>query len=345
MTGDGAGDVLKAFQFDVGTPHHFLDESGEVVDHDLAYFWLAYCGAHDYVRWVSGNSPDIVTMMCHHMEDRTFDATLKVTNPRARAIPVHRPPKGDTFDGEHCRWEVRIVDEAEPPLPDNPNLDVMWGTGAAGFQFELGADGEPGGLTDYAGEYVSGLRLEDFSHAVLVRQVKEFALDVHLLMRAAYLSVQQRHGDDVLAEAAPEHLRALAPPLVTRLRQAMGIADDGIEAVAKVLQLNPLLPPDYVRTTVDFADDAVTVVVHGDGLDDRGTPSPLDQVGTIVEAMAQAVDPQAVVEAVGEHRWRVRIDPDAEPAARRDMADLVGGHNYLDADMSAREVPVVLRVK
>ncbi|MGZ4727939.1 MAG: hypothetical protein ACXWB2_09495, partial [Acidimicrobiales bacterium] len=31
ITGDGVDAVLKSFQFDIGTPHHFLDMEGEVV--------------------------------------------------------------------------------------------------------------------------------------------------------------------------------------------------------------------------------------------------------------------------------------------------------------------------
>ena len=114
--------VLKSFQFDIGTPHHFLDMAGEVVNHDLGYFWLVSCGAHDYVRWVSGNDEKIVTMMCHDMEDNTFDATLRATNPRARCVPVHRPPKPDAMSGEHCRWEVTISPDDRAIRPDNPNL-------------------------------------------------------------------------------------------------------------------------------------------------------------------------------------------------------------------------------
>lgn len=348
ITGDSAGDVLKAFQFDIGAPHHFLDAHGEVVDHDHGWFWLSYCGAHDYVRWVSGNDPGIVTMMCHHMEDNTFDATLKVTNPRARFVPVHRPPKPDEFTGDHCRWEVRILDEDVPARPDNPNLEVLWGTAAAGFGFALGEDGEPGGLADYAGDYIPGLRLEDLAHGVLVRQVKEFALDLHLLMRAAYLSVAQRHGPDVLATAGPEHVAALAPPMVGRLTAALGITGGGPEALAKVLQVNPLLPPDYVALRVGLDGDEVTVAVDDcEALGDRAVPSPLDQLDderpALLAAVAEAVDPRAVVTRVGDHRWVVRIDPDAEPAAPHPMAEIVGGHNYGPADLTAREVPVALR--
>ena len=141
IDGDTAADVLKSFQFDIGTPHHFLDMQGEVVDDRLASFWLAYCGAHDYVRWVSGNDPGIVTMMCHQMEDNTFDATLKVTNPRARAVPVHRPPKPDELAGEHCRWDIRILDDVDRG-PTTRISSILWSTRAAGF--ELRARRRPG---------------------------------------------------------------------------------------------------------------------------------------------------------------------------------------------------------
>ena len=40
IDGDGVGEAFKGFQFDVGTPHHFLDFHFEEVDHDLGYFWL-----------------------------------------------------------------------------------------------------------------------------------------------------------------------------------------------------------------------------------------------------------------------------------------------------------------
>ena len=95
---------------------------------------------------------------------------------------------------------------------------------------------------------------------MLVRQVKEFSLDVHLLMRAAHLSVLQRHGTEVLGDAGPQHIEALAPALVARLRAAMAIEGDGPDAIAKILQLNPLLPTDYVDFTVDLVDDGAVVV-------------------------------------------------------------------------------------
>ena len=67
-------------------------------------------------------------------------------------------------------------------------------TKAADFRFELGESREPGGLEGYTGEFQPSLRLEDFSHAVLVRQVKEFLLDIHLLMRSGYAYIDQHYG-------------------------------------------------------------------------------------------------------------------------------------------------------
>lgn len=346
IIGDGVDAALKSFQFDIGTPHHFLDMAGEVVNHDLGYFWLVSCGAHDYVRWVSGNDEKIVTMMCHDMEDNTFDATLRATNPRARCVPVHRPPKPDTMSGEHCRWELTISPDDHAIRPDNPNLAVLRASKAASFEFDLGESKEPGGLHDYAGPYTSGVRLEEFSHAVLVRQVKEFALDVHLLMRAAYLSILERHGDEVLRDAAVQHLAALAPPLVRRLSDAMGIDGEGLEAIAKLLQLNPLLPDDYAVITVAFADDdtlEVTVQPCA-ALEDRDTPSPLDAFDddepSVLSAIALAVNPRAQIRRHRDDSWLITIDPHADPVPEHPLADLVGGHNYLQANMKARAVPV-----
>ncbi|MGZ4709778.1 MAG: hypothetical protein ACXWBN_13665 [Acidimicrobiales bacterium] len=346
ITGDGVDAVLKSFQFDIGTPHHFLDMEGEVVNHDLGYFWLVSCGAHAYVRWVSGNDEKIVTMMCHEMEDNTFEATLRATNPRARCVPVHRPPKPDTLSGEHCRWELTISPDDRAIRPDHPNLAVIRASSAANFEFALGDHAEAGGLDDYSGAYTSGLRLEDFSHAVLVRQVKEFALDVHLLMRSAYLSILERHGDEVLRDASGQHLAALAPPLVKRLSDAMGIDGEGLDAIAKLLQLNPLLPDDYTNITIDFADDdtlEVTVLPCA-ALEDRDTPSPIDAFDddepSVLSAIALAVNPRARIQRHRDQAWHITIDPDADPVPEHPLAGLVGGHNYFEADMRPRAVPV-----
>ena len=355
IVGDGVGEVFKSFQFDIGAPHHFLDFHFELVDHDRGFFWLPFCGAHDYLRQISDNDPDLVTNMCHHMEDRTFDATLAVTNPRARAIPVHRPPKPDEFSGDHCRWEVRVVDAGDASLarPGEPSLDIVSSSRAATFEFGLGEPEEAGGLTDYAGEFRPALRLEDLGHAVLVRQAKEFALDIHLLMRAAYYSVDELIGIDALDDIAPQHRAAIAPPLVERLRAALGIEGDDMTAIGKMLQVDPHLVDDYLRYHVEVEDKA-----HGriwfegsDGLHDDICRSPLSWLHEPetpgFDAIVSAVNPRARVRPLDPTAaaptavlaWELEIDPAAEPTPPHWAAEMAGGGGITGFDLTERPVP------
>ena len=359
IVGDGVGEVFKSFQFDIGAPHHFLDFRFELVDHDRGYFWLPFCGAHDYLRQISGNDPELVTNMCHHMEDRTFDATLAVTNPRARAIPIHRPPKPDELTGDHCRWEVRLIEATDGAAarPGEPSREVVASSRAATFEFELGAPREPGGLADYAGDFRPDLRLEDLGHAVLVRQAKEFALDNHLLMRAAYFSVDELLGVEALDDMAPQHRAAIAPPLVERLRAALAIEGDDMGAIGKMLQVDPHLVDDYIRYHVEVDDAA-----HGriwfedsDGLHDDVCRSPLswlhepDAPG--FEAMVHAVNPRARVRPLDPATagptavlaWEIGIDPAAEPVAPHWAAEMAGGGGITRFDLTERAVAAPVR--
>lgn len=344
MRGDSAGEALKSLQLDVGAAHHFMDFQFEEVDHDLGYFWLPFCGAHHYLREISGNDEQLVTNMCHHMEDRTFDATLGATNPKLRAIPIHRPPKPDTFTGEHCRWEVRIVHEEPGPLEPEPSLAVVRRSAAASFEFELGESLEPGGMDDYSGPLIPKLRLEDFSHAVLVRQAKEFSLDCHLLMRAAYFSVDSNFGRDLLDDAAPQHRAAMAPVMVARLCEALGIEGDDMGSIGKILQLDPILVDDYVRYRVTVDDEATGSIVFEEcaGIGDDVCRSPLDWLDGFVH-MAQAVNPRCVTTRTGELSWRLRIDPEAHPAEPHWLAASIGGGGLREFDLTERPVQIGAR--
>jgi hypothetical protein len=318
-----------------------MDFRFEEVDHDLGYFWLPFCGAHHHLREITGNDPRLVRNMCHDMEDRTFDATLGVTNPKLRAIPVHRPPQPDTFEGEHCRWEVRIVHEEPGPRAEEPSLEAMRRSAAASFPFELGESREPGGMQDYSGPLRPDFRLEDLSHAHLVRQAKEFTLDVHLLMRAAYWSIDNNFSPQLLDDAAPQHRAAIAPVLVARLRDALGIQGDDMAAIGRILQLDPFLVDDYVRSTVTVQDATRGSIAFHDcaGLSDDGCRSPLDWLDGFVH-MAQAVNPRCVATQAGDRSWDLRIDPDAEPAGPHWLADSVGGSGLRDFDLTERPVAI-----
>ncbi len=341
ITGDGVDAALKSFQFDVGAPHHFLDFQFEYVDHDLGYFWLPFCGAHDYLRQVSKNDPHLVTNMCHHMEDRTFDATLGVTNPRLRAIPLHRPPKPDEFTGDHCRWEIRVVADEPGARPGEPSLAVVSASKAAQLELTLGDTGEDGGMDDYSGDFRPDFRLEDLAHPVLVRQAKEFALDNHLLMRAAYFSVDENFSTDLLDEAAPQHRAAIMPAVVNRLRGALAIEGDDMSAVAKMLQLDPFLVEEYVDYRVEVHDEVSGAIEFhgGPGLDDGVCRSPMDWLDGF-RFTAEAVNPRSVVSQTDDRRWELRIDPDTEPAEPHWLSRMTDGGGLREFDLTERPVQI-----
>ena len=225
-------------------------------------------------------------------------------------------------------------------------------TKAAHFTFPLGpaCAGDPGGLDDYTGPLMTWFRLEEFSHPFLVRQAKEYALDNHLLMRAAYWTAQENWGTDFLDATVPQHRAAFAPGLVERLRAAMRIEGNDLETIGKVLQLDPVHVPDYTRFSYQLDGDSLLVslddceALHDDPI------SPLLPVVAPAgaqpgfEHMARAVNPRAQVESTSPRTWRVWIDPSAEPVEQHPLAAMVNLHEITTFDLSARpETPVEVR--
>ncbi len=137
--GDGVSAIFKVLQLDPGFPHHYLDVRYEVVDERHGYFELAYCGAlMDAEPW----GEKMVTSMCHHIEDGTFDYTAQAVNPKARIRHVHRPPRVPSDRAPHCRWEVVIDDDTET-LPEPDITKITRATTAATFEFPPLRDGTP----------------------------------------------------------------------------------------------------------------------------------------------------------------------------------------------------------
>lgn len=139
VEGDGVSAIFKVLQLDPGFPHHYLDVRYEVVDERHGYFELAYCGA---LMDVEPFGERMVTSMCHHIEDGTFDVTAQAVNPKARVRHVHRPPRSPSDRVPHCRWEVVIDDDTET-LPEAEITKITRGTTAATFQFPPMKDGTP----------------------------------------------------------------------------------------------------------------------------------------------------------------------------------------------------------
>src|SRR5579863_2288469 len=139
IEGDGVSAIFKVLQLDPGFPHHYMDVHYEVVDETHGYFELAHCGAlMDAEPW----GERMVTGMCHHIEDGTFDYTAQAVNPKARIRAVHRPPRVPTDRTPHCRWEVVIDDDTET-LPEPDIMRITAATTAATFRFPALRDGTP----------------------------------------------------------------------------------------------------------------------------------------------------------------------------------------------------------
>jgi hypothetical protein len=103
VEGNGVSAIFKVLQLDPGFPHHYMDVHYELIDERHGYFELAYCGA---LMDAEPFGDAMVTNMCHHIEDGTFDVTARVVNPHAHIRHVHRPPRVPTDRVPHRRWEV-----------------------------------------------------------------------------------------------------------------------------------------------------------------------------------------------------------------------------------------------
>jgi len=338
IEGDGVSSIFKGFQFDVGAPHQYMDFHYEVKDESLGYFWLDFCGAYQDVAAMAGGRPEPIIQMCVHMEDPTFDATVMAVNPFARCRPVHRPPLEPGHSGPVCRWEVSITRE-RGVVEDREITQIMRGTRAASFEFEetgLPAS-QAGGMDDYTGPFKPDFVLEDLSHRALVRQCKEFALDVHLLVRASHLSVQARWGEEALHEVARDHWAAAAPVYVERIRNALGMRGDDIGEVLKMLQVDPAFPHDYLEFGCRKLDDRRGQFWIGpcEAMRDespRGWLSVLDApAGPGFDAVAAAVNPRVQVTRIDPSQietdgpvplqaWEIEIDEHAEPRQESNWA-------------------------
>jgi hypothetical protein len=139
IEGDDMAAIFKVLQLDPGFPHHYLDVHYELVDDKHGYFELRSCGA---LLDVEPYGDTMVSMMCHTIEDATFDVTAQAINPKARVRHVHRPPRTPAGRHPHCRWEVVIDDDTET-LPEADITKLTRTTTAATFAFPPMRDGTP----------------------------------------------------------------------------------------------------------------------------------------------------------------------------------------------------------
>ncbi|MBW2272057.1 MAG: hypothetical protein JRG96_02200 [Deltaproteobacteria bacterium] len=320
--GHEVGTVFKNLQLEIGAPQQFMDFQFRLDSPQYGEFWLPHCGA---LLDVEPFGEERVKLMCHDIEDPTFDATAAATHPCMKMRPIHRPPREPAGRYPHCRWAVFIGDEAEP-YEQHPNLELVGAARAATVSIEVPArDAEPGGWPDYAGPFDPGFQLEDLSHRALVIVSQEFALQSHLLARAFMLCAAQRLDNEAASELGAAQWTGIAALTAERLRETMGIEGDDIEAVAKVFQIHPcFLPRSYVDFHVELTGARSARIALRDcpALEEGDSYSWLAGLGAAphpaLDAIACAVNPRARCVPVSDcpgarFAWDVSIDPSAEP--------------------------------
>lgn len=108
---------------------------------------------------------------------------------------------------------------------------------------------------DYSGPFDPDFRFEDLSKEALVRLVREFALVAHLLDRSVFAAIGMRYGQEVVEELAIEEWRGASPIYGERIRRVMGIEGDDVEAIFKLLQLDPGFAQHYMDVRYEVVDE------------------------------------------------------------------------------------------
>ncbi len=322
FVGHDVGTVFKNLQLDIGAPHQFMDFQFCLERPDYGEFWLPHCGA---LLDVEPFGEDRVKLMCHDIEDPTFDATAAATHPRMKMRPIHRPPRRPADSKPHCRWSV-FIDSESVPYQQHPNLEIVAASQLASIGIDVPElDGEPGGWADYSGLFDPDFQLEDLSHRALLTTNQEFAVQSHLLARAFMLSVSQRVGDEASSELGRSQWVGIAALTAERLIRAMRIPGDGIEAIAKIFQLHPCFHP---RTYSDFsveilgAERAQLTIRDCPALAESDPYSWFAGLGEArhpaLDAIAGAVNPRARCHPApapsgGGLAWVVEIDSSSDP--------------------------------
>jgi hypothetical protein len=195
------------------------------------------------------------------------------------------------------------------------------------------------GFADYSGPFDPDFRYEDLSKEALVRLVREYALTVHLLDRSVFAAVGMRFGQDVVEQLAIEEWRGASPIYGERLRRAFRIEGDGVEAIFKVLQLDPGFPHHYMDVRYEIVDDrhgyfelaSCGALMDVEPWGERAVTGMCHHIedGTF-DVTAQAINPKARIRHVHRPprvpsdrmphcRWELFIDDDTETLPEADI--------------------------
>ena len=237
--GSDVATIFKGLQLECGFTHQYFDVHFAVTAADSGRFWLNSCGA---LLETEPRGADAVKVMCHDIEDPTFNATAVATNARARMTPVHRPPRVPADRAPHCEWTV-FIDPAAEEIPEPEITKVMSSTRLASIAITRPQGAQPGGLADYSGPLFEQLQLEQLSHAALVVVCKELAVQVHLLIGGLMYSVAQRYGDAAALAVGEFQMTGSSWVMSNRLSDWLGCRDAGIDGIVAVLNIHPAFQP------------------------------------------------------------------------------------------------------
>lgn len=229
----------------------------------------------------------------------------------------------------------KTSEEAEPEVSErSPDVVASSGEGT-----------DQGGLEDYSGEFQTDFRYEDLSHDALVRLVREFALAVHLLDRSMCAAISMKFGGEAMEELAIEEWKGASPVYGDRLRRIMGIEGNDVEAIFKVLQLDPGFPHHYLDVHYEVVDSNhgfFELASCGALLDAEpfGEGFVTSMCHTIEDATfdvtAQAINPKAHIshvhrpprtpsDRVPHCRWEITIDEGNETLPEAPITQITAG--------------------
>lgn len=250
--GTDVATIFKGLQLECGFTHQYFDVHFEVFSPDRGRFWLNSCGA---LLETEPRGPDAVKVMCHDIEDPTFNATAIATNARARMEPVHRPPRVPSDRAPHCEWTVRIDPDAEELV--EPEITRALGrTRLANTVIARPVSAQPGGLEDYSGPVFEQLHLEQLSQAALVVVCSELAVQVHLLVTGLMWSVAEHYGEAAALAVAEFQMAGSGWVMSNRLCNWLGCNGAGIDDVLRVLAVHPAFQPrEYWSVALTRLDD------------------------------------------------------------------------------------------
>jgi hypothetical protein len=237
--GTDVATIFKGLQLDCGLTHQYFDAHFEVQAEDKGRFWLASCGP---LLETEPRGEAAVKIMCHDIEDPTFDGTAIATNPRARMRPVHRPPRVPVDRAPHCEWNVFIDHDAEPLTEPTVTAELRKSL-LANLNIQRTANREQGGLDFYNGEVFEQLRFEQLSHAALVVVCKEIAIQNHLLILGLMLAIANKYGEAAARTVAEFQMTGSGWVMSERLKKWLGVEASNIDNLIRVLEVHPAFQP------------------------------------------------------------------------------------------------------